>query len=159
MTDASCDFCDVEAFRAAEIYIENEFCLYASTHDSANTDLILPGSGIIVPFAHRETPFDLTTNEWTATRDLLIAAKATQDDRLAPDGYTVLWNCYPAAGQEIMHAHLHVIPRFDDEPFATRRSVAHQAAGEYASRPVGSWERWRKLGVTKEGQIVKGGLR
>jgi diadenosine tetraphosphate (Ap4A) HIT family hydrolase len=38
------------------------------------------------------------------------------DDRLEPDGYTLVWNCSP----EIGHAHLHVLPRFDDEPLAER---------------------------------------
>jgi len=49
-----------------------------------------------------------------ATHELLLAAKAAQDDRLEPDGYTLVWNCAP----EIGHSHLHVLPRFDDEPFA-----------------------------------------
>ena len=35
-----------------------------------------------------------------------------------PDGYTIGWNVGPVAGQEVMHAHLHVIARFYDEPLA-----------------------------------------
>jgi hypothetical protein len=34
-------------------------------------------------------------------------------ERLAPDGYTLGWN-----DQGGLHPHLHVIPRFDDEPMA-----------------------------------------
>jgi diadenosine tetraphosphate (Ap4A) HIT family hydrolase len=34
----------------------------------------------------------------------------------APDGYTLVWNCSPDVG----HAHMHVIPRLDDEPLADR---------------------------------------
>jgi hypothetical protein len=49
-----------------------------------------------------------------ATHELLLAAKAAQDGRLEPDGYTLVWNCWPEVG----HAHLHVLPRFDDEPLA-----------------------------------------
>lgn len=112
---AGCLFCDLTQFRAADVCIENEYCLYASERSD-----VLPGSGIIIPLAHRETPFDLTPEEWTATRDLLLEAKSAQDERLAPDGYTLIWNCYPAGGQEIPHVHLHVIPRFDDEPYAGR---------------------------------------
>jgi len=33
-------------------------------------------------------------------------------------GYTLIWNCAAAGGQETPHAHLHVIPRFDDEPLS-----------------------------------------
>ena len=37
---------------------------------------------------------------------------------LEPQGYNVGWNCGPVGGQEIFHAHLHVIPRYQDEPLA-----------------------------------------
>jgi diadenosine tetraphosphate (Ap4A) HIT family hydrolase len=43
---------------------------------------------------------------------------AAEDERLAPDGYTLIWNCGPTGGQEARHAHLRVIPRFDDEPLS-----------------------------------------
>jgi len=115
-----CDFCDLTQFRAADICFENAHCLYASTHDPADPSGVLPGSGVIIPIAHRETPFDFTAEEWAATHELLIKAKAAQDERLAPDGYTLIWNCYPAGGQAVQHAHLHVLPRFDDEPYAGR---------------------------------------
>ncbi len=57
---------------------------------------------------------------WAATHELLVKAKAAQDERLAPDGYTFIWNCFPEIDQPSQHAHLHVIPRFDDEPLADR---------------------------------------
>jgi diadenosine tetraphosphate (Ap4A) HIT family hydrolase len=68
--------------------------------------------------AHRPSPFDFTDEEWAATHELLLDAKAAWDERLAPDGYMLVWNCSPDVG----HAHLHVVPRFDDEPLAGRRS-------------------------------------
>ncbi|MEE8583517.1 MAG: HIT domain-containing protein [Acidobacteriota bacterium] len=36
----------------------------------------------------------------------------------SPQAYNVGWNAGPIAGQDIAHAHLHVIPRFSDEPMA-----------------------------------------
>ena len=38
------------------------------------------------------------------------------DDEAEPDGYTIGWNVGAAGGQEVMHAHLHVVARFADEP-------------------------------------------
>lgn len=116
--DGACHFCDLDAFRSAEVCIENDHCMYASSHDPRTDPDILPGSGIILPRAHRETPFDFTVEEWSATHELLLKAKASLEDRFRPDGYTLIWNCYPSAGQDMPHAHLHVIPRFADEPFA-----------------------------------------
>lgn len=118
MTD-DCGFCDLSTLKSAEVFIENDCCVYASTRDPRDPPDVLPGCGIIVPRAHRPTPFDFTPQEWAATHELLLAAKAAWDERLAPDGYALIWNCFPAGGQDpAMHAHLHVLPRFDDEPHA-----------------------------------------
>jgi diadenosine tetraphosphate (Ap4A) HIT family hydrolase len=117
-----CVFCERTALRRADIYIENEWCVYASSRDPADPPDVLPGSGIIVPKAHRPSTFDLTAEEWVATHDLLLKAKAIQDERLAPDGYFLCWSPYPASAEGVssMHAHLHVVPRFDDEPLRDR---------------------------------------
>ena len=91
--------------------IENDFCIYASTRDPRDPPDVLPGCGIIVPSAHRTSPFDLTPDEWAATRDLLVQVRDALHRRMAPDGYTLIWN-----DQAAVHVHLHVIPRFQDEP-------------------------------------------
>lgn len=114
----ACVFCERSALRAADVYIENKWCVYASSRDPRDAPGVLPGSGIIVPKAHRASPFDLTSEEWAATHELLLRAKAIQDELLAPDGYFLSWTSFPgsAEGVPAMHAHLHVVPRFDDEP-------------------------------------------
>jgi diadenosine tetraphosphate (Ap4A) HIT family hydrolase len=114
MSEEECVFCDLSQLRDAEVCFENAFCVYASTRDPRDPPDVLPGCGVIIPMAHRPSPFDLTANEWAATHELLIKAKAAWDERLAPDGYMLAWNSSP----ELRHAHLHVIPRFDDEPLA-----------------------------------------
>lgn len=113
----ACDFCDVDAFRTAEVFLEDHRCVFAATSlDSA----VLPGAGIVVPRAHRESPFELDVDEWVSTRALLVEARAVIDERLRPDGWTIGWNVGAVGGQEVAHAHLHVIPRFGDEPDAGR---------------------------------------
>jgi diadenosine tetraphosphate (Ap4A) HIT family hydrolase len=114
-----CVFCDRDFLRSAsEVYLENEHCVYASTRDPRDPPDVLPGCGIIVPIKHVTSPFGFSAEEWTATHELLVRAKAEWDERLAPDGYTLIWNCGPSGGQETPHAHLHVIPRFEDEPLS-----------------------------------------
>jgi histidine triad (HIT) family protein len=75
-------------------------------------------SGVIIPVQHRETVFDLSEAEITATFRLLLVVKKWMDDRFAPDGYNIGWNCSTIGGQEVFHAHMHVIPRFRQEPLA-----------------------------------------
>jgi diadenosine tetraphosphate (Ap4A) HIT family hydrolase len=120
VADSACVFCDLDRLRAAEVCIENALCVYASTRDPRDPSDVLPGCGVIVPKQHRPSPFDFTAAEWAATHDLLLRAKAAQDERLAPDGYLLVWNAFPEPGRALPHAHLHVIPRFDDEPLADR---------------------------------------
>ena len=40
------------------------------------------------------------------------------DKKYSPDGYNLGWNVGKVCGQEIAHAHLHIIPRYSDKPFA-----------------------------------------
>ncbi len=78
------------------------------------------GSGVIVPVRHAETVFDLTMDEVRATFQLLADVKQWMDATYQPHGYNVGWNCFPVGGQTVMHAHMHVIPRFEQEPYAGR---------------------------------------
>jgi diadenosine tetraphosphate (Ap4A) HIT family hydrolase len=108
----TCPFC---AIKPEEILLTGERCLFIDSGDP-----VLIGSGMIVPRAHREIVFDLTPDEWAETFTLLQQAKALLDRLHQPAGYNVGWNCGAVGGQEVFHAHLHVMPRFEDEPLAGR---------------------------------------
>jgi diadenosine tetraphosphate (Ap4A) HIT family hydrolase len=96
-----------------EIIIENDSCLFLQQPQP-----VLVGSGLIIPRQHRQTVFDLTAVEWQDTFKLLARVKEMLDEQVAPDGYNLGWNVGTVGGQEVFHAHLHVIPRFHDEPLA-----------------------------------------
>ena len=107
----SCPFCEPPVGRL--IVERSEYCLVIDLQHK-----VLAGSCIIVPKEHRATPFDLTESEIISTFQSLRAVKTRLDAELSPDGYNVGWNCGSVAGQKVPHAHLHVIPRFRDEPLA-----------------------------------------
>ncbi|WP_346014214.1 HIT domain-containing protein [Sporosarcina sp. E16_8] len=79
---------------------------------------MLEGSGLIVPKRHAVDVFSLTPEEWIDTQELLMKAKAYLEKLYGHDGYSVGWNTGKAGGQSILHAHLHVIPRFADELYS-----------------------------------------
>jgi len=81
-------------------------------------DEVLVDSCVIIPKAYKETPFDLSMNEWIATKKMIDKVKKYLDEKCHPDGYNLGWNVGKIAGQEVKHVHLHIIPRFSDEPFA-----------------------------------------
>jgi diadenosine tetraphosphate (Ap4A) HIT family hydrolase len=110
--DQLCPFCP-QNLRTNEIVLENDACYFLQ-----GPQPVLAGSGLIIPKAHRETVFDLTEAEWSATFALLLEVKELLDRVCAPQGYNVGWNAGATGGQEVFHAHLHVIPRYADEPYA-----------------------------------------
>ena len=56
--------------------------------------------------------FTATTTERQAMLELVEEAKPLLDETVAPAGYNVGTNIGEAAGQTIMQAHIHVIPRY-----------------------------------------------
>jgi diadenosine tetraphosphate (Ap4A) HIT family hydrolase len=111
----TCPFCHLQHDGQPPVVLENEHCQFLQEPQE-----VLIGSGLIIPKAHRETVFDLTEEEWAATFSLLKQAKALLDAQHSPQGYNLGWNSGSVAGQEVFHAHLHVIPRYADEPLAGR---------------------------------------
>jgi diadenosine tetraphosphate (Ap4A) HIT family hydrolase len=127
----NCPFCTPQVQQQI-IALENDQCLFLPQLPS---ETVLIGSGLIIPRDHRETVFDLTEAEWMATHSLLQQVKALLDDQYAPDGYNVGWNCGKVGGQEVFHAHLHIIPRFKDEPYAGK-GIRHWLKQEANRRPM-----------------------
>jgi histidine triad (HIT) family protein len=111
-----CTFCNTENDPDVQIYFKDELVFYAQNEKYQGA---LKYSGCIVPIQHRETVFDLTLDEIMATFKMLKKVKVWLSENFKPDGYNVGWNCYEVGGQRLpFHAHMHVIPRFRQEPLA-----------------------------------------
>ena len=74
------------------------------------------GHALVVPREHSADLLDVSDDDlqWTmlAARRLTLRMQAALD----PDGFNILNSCGRAAWQTIFHFHLHVIPRYDDDP-------------------------------------------
>jgi len=112
-----CGMCQLSEESDQKIILGNRTVLFLQNDKEQGA---LRGSGVIIPVRHAETVFDLTPEEIDATFALLEDVKAWMDERYRPDGYNVGWNCGTVGGQIAMQAHMHVIPRFRQEPYAGR---------------------------------------
>jgi len=73
---------------------------------------VSPGHSLIITKRHVENFFDTTPEERQAINELLDETKKLLDKQYNPDGYNIGVNCGQAAGQSIMHLHVHLIPRY-----------------------------------------------
>jgi len=95
--------------------------LYEDNDTLAFLDIfpISPGHTIIIPKQHYRNIEDISEeafiNTWKTTKKLALKIKKN----LKVDGYNVLQNNFKAAGQEIDHFHIHIIPRgINDKKFS-----------------------------------------
>ena len=100
----ACPFCPI---KDREILAEHP--LAAAITDSFP---LTQGHTLIVPRRHVASFFELTTNERLAMLGLLDQAKATLDTKYSPSGFNIGVNDGTAAGQTVMHVHIHLIPRY-----------------------------------------------
>ncbi len=71
------------------------------------------------------TWFDASPEEQAAILRLIDEVKRQLDETLEPDGYNVGFNAGEAAGQTVMHLHVHVIPRYRGDMDDPRGGVRH----------------------------------
>jgi len=99
-----CIFCNIEKNR---IVLENKIA-YA-IYDNFP---VSQGHMLIIPKKHFNNYFD--TDQYTKDKmwELLDSCKELIDRKFIPDAYNIGINCGEAAGQSVMHFHIHLIPRY-----------------------------------------------
>ena len=103
MDQTQCPFCHLEKPR---ILLENDFA--AAFLDGFP---VAEGHMLVVPKRHVASLFDLPEEEQAALWRLVALVRGKLMAELKPDGFNVGVNDGSAAGQTVMHAHVHVIPR------------------------------------------------
>jgi diadenosine tetraphosphate (Ap4A) HIT family hydrolase len=86
---------------------------------------VSPGHTLVVTRRVVADWFGATEDERRAVLALVDEVKRQLDDELRPDGYNVGFNAGAAAGQTVMHLHVHVIPRFRGDMDDPRGGVRH----------------------------------
>jgi len=124
MQGEDCLFCKIAAGELpAEVVQEDE-------HTLAFMDLNpwTRGHALVVPREHSRNLYEISEDSLART---VAAARRLSErlrDRLGCDGINLINSCEPAAWQTVFHFHIHVIPRYDDDPLElpTRPQEAEQ---------------------------------
>ena len=101
---AACPFCSIAA---DEILLERPLAV-------ARRDLfpVSKGHTLIIPRRHVSSFFETTAEERREMMELIDESKAVLDREHRPDAYNIGINDGAAAGQTVMHLHIHLIPRY-----------------------------------------------
>ena len=111
----NCPFCNLEA---DTILLENEVGI--ALRDAFP---VTEGHTLVVPKRHVASLFDLDANEQAALWQLAAEVRARLVEEFHPAGFNVAVNDGRAAGQTVMHAHIHIIPRYSGDATDPRGGV------------------------------------
>jgi len=92
-----------------------------------------PGHALVIPRAHAADLMEVSDEDLTAT---MLAARRLANrmkEVLEPDGFNILNSCGAAAWQTVFHFHVHVVPRYDDDPLKLPWVPSEGNADEIAS--------------------------
>jgi diadenosine tetraphosphate (Ap4A) HIT family hydrolase len=104
MPSPGCPFC---AIASDEILVERP--LAVARHDQFP---VSKGHTLIIPRRHVVSFFETTAEERSEMMGLLDESRSIIDGKHRPDGYNIGINDGAAAGQTVMHLHIHLIPRY-----------------------------------------------
>ena len=112
---SQCPFCSVSE--------EQVICAQPLAFARRDAYPISPGHSLIIPRRHVASFFDKTPDERLAILELQGRSKALIDEEHQPEGYNIGINDGAAAGQTVMHLHVHLIPRYAGDTSEPRGGV------------------------------------
>ncbi len=75
-----------------------------------------PGHALVVPRAHSKDLMEIDAADLEATAVAAQRLARRMTEALNADGINVINACGPVAWQTVFHFHLHVVPRYEDDP-------------------------------------------
>jgi histidine triad (HIT) family protein len=75
-----------------------------------------PGHALVVPRVHSADLMEIGEEDLIATMLAAQRLSRRMKDVLEPDGINLINSCGAAAFQTVFHFHIHVVPRYEDDP-------------------------------------------
>ena len=112
MQDPNCIFCQILAGKLpGEVVQEDE-------HTVALMDINpwTRGHAVVIPRNHSRNLYEIPDDDLARTASAAKQLAERMRDRLGCAGVNLINSCEQAAWQTIFHFHVHVIPRYEDDP-------------------------------------------
>jgi len=107
-----CIFCKIVAGELPSQIVDSDERTVAFMDISPAT----PGHALVIPRAHSEDLMSVPEEDLIATMLAVRRLAQRMRETIQPDGVNVLNSCGRAAWQTVFHFHVHVIPRYYDDP-------------------------------------------
>ena len=106
-----CVFCRIanECSPASSVYEDN--CVMAFLDNRPASD----GHTLVIPKKHFETIYDIPGEEIAHLFKVVKRVAVAVRETLSPEGLSIIQRNGKAAGQHILHLHVHVIPRHNSQ--------------------------------------------
>ena len=112
MTDPDCIFCKIVAGDIPSTRVDEDDRTLAFMDVSPATR----GHVLVVPKRHHRDLLTIDAGDLTACTLMAQRVAGRVVERLGADGVNLLNSCGAAAWQTVFHFHLHVIPRYANDP-------------------------------------------
>jgi len=111
-SDPDCLFCKIIAGDVPSTRIDED----SKTVAFMDINPATRGHALVVPRNHAADLLEIDGEDLAAVAAAAQRLAARAKERLGADGVNLLNSCGSAAWQTVFHFHVHVIPRYDDDP-------------------------------------------
>ena len=112
MADPDCLFCGIVAGSIPSETIDSDERTVAFMDINPAT----PGHALVVPREHSADLLEIGEEDLTATTLAAQRLSRRMKEALDADGIDLINACGAAAWQTVFHFHIHVVPRYEDDP-------------------------------------------
>ena len=105
-----CIFCDIidGNIPSKKVYEDDKFLAILDISQTTT------GHTLVMPKKHYENMLEMPENEYGELMMLVHRLASKIVDNLSANGVNTLINTNASAGQTVMHTHVHIIPRYDE---------------------------------------------
>jgi histidine triad (HIT) family protein len=112
MADPDCIFCKILAGELPALIVDEDERTIAFMDIAPGTR----GHALVIPRAHATDLLSVEREDLSAVALAAQRLAGRMKEGLGADGVNLLNSCGAAAWQTVFHFHVHVIPRYDDDP-------------------------------------------